>query len=674
MNKVYNFDSNSTEKYVPIEDACCDVNITKTIAANNYSALVFPFDITSKEQFESNFGTTKYSILQDFFLINGGASAYLGIYEKEDYPILAGTPIRIYVTKAVSTISFRDVHLHSELPQYTILNSGEKDGYEGDYLKRHWIIENYWYKHLMGEKAQGIKAATGNLNPASATANLQGFSWKADVIEKYVNEGAELRPYLKYYIANNNLYLKDNGSILNIFGVTQKTYIDETTPVRVYTDNTYTPYNFGNVIKVNKPEFVVYTKSENPKMFAEFEKQFTPEYSDGITTRELDNFITFEDSAVKEIIVNKFGTNGEITFKQAAQVTNEQLEGLFNGNTTITKFNEFVFFTGITKISISDDSNLSKTKSPFYGCANLQEITLPETVTDLGYRAFDQCKKVTKINLNNIVRFGFCSGQNLGATSKLVIKLPSYMEIYGSNTSIFSNVYGFELIEGSHLHINCLNGKSRRLLSCWATDGSSYSGGKPFSVTLEAETIDDHTFYYVKNITNIEFIGVKQIINGTQFTQCERLKKIIIPDTCESLQGEDMFIDSSSVEEIKLPVNSKCTTIPSKCFSNLKKYTDLYIPDNFTTIAYGAFGGGDVTKKLKRIYIGTGITSIGDRAFSSSHNLVEVVIKAITPPTLHQDAFKDCSDNFKIYVPKASVEAYKAASVWSGFADRIFGI
>ena len=35
--------------------------------------------------------------------------------------------------------------------------------------------------------------------------------------------------------------------------------------------------------------------------------------------------------------------------------------------------------------------------------------------------------------------------------------------------------------------------------------------------------------------------------------------------------------------------------------------------------------------------------------------------------------FKE-TNNFPIYVPNESVEAYKAAPGWSDYADRIFGI
>ena len=87
--------------------------------------------------------------------------------------------------------------------------------------------------------------------------------------------------------------------------------------------------------------------------------------------------IVFEDNAVKALCVENWGGNyieGEITEYEAAQVTT--LNSVFYNNTTITKFNELRYFTGLTSLyrSGSSDSTLGQ----FYGCTNLTEITMPK--------------------------------------------------------------------------------------------------------------------------------------------------------------------------------------------------------------------------------------------------------------------------------------------------------
>jgi len=46
-------------------------------------------------------------------------------------------------------------------------------------------------------------------------------------------------------------------------------------------------------------------------------------------------------------------------------------------------------------------------------------------------------------------------------------------------------------------------------------------------------------------------------------------------------------------------------------------------------------------------------------------------VEAVTPPSLHKDAFKGVSTLAAIYVPDASVAAYQAAVNWSVYAGVI---
>jgi len=81
--------------------------------------------------------------------------------------------------------------------------------------------------------------------------------------------------------------------------------------------------------------------------------------------------IIFEDAAVKAICAANWGGTiaGELTKNEAAAVTS--LDDKFRNNTTITKFNEFVYFTGINTLY-----------SAFSGCSNLEEITFPTAYLD----------------------------------------------------------------------------------------------------------------------------------------------------------------------------------------------------------------------------------------------------------------------------------------------------
>ncbi len=94
-----------------------------------------------------------------------------------------------------------------------------------------------------------------------------------------------------------------------------------------------------------------------------------------------DDIISFADANVKAICVQNWDTNGdgELSIIEAAAVTD--LGTVFEGNSSITSFNELQFFTGL--ISIGDCA--------FFGCNGLTSVTIPNTVTTIGDSAFQDC-------------------------------------------------------------------------------------------------------------------------------------------------------------------------------------------------------------------------------------------------------------------------------------------
>lgn len=98
---------------------------------------------------------------------------------------------------------------------------------------------------------------------------------------------------------------------------------------------------------------------------------------------------------------------------------------------------------------------------------------------------------------------------------------------------------------------------------------------------------------------------------------------------------------------------------------------DYTIPSDVTVIGYGAFYG---CTSLTSVTIPSGVTSIGGSAFYNCTGLTSVTVLATTPPNLNGANHFNNTNNCPIYVPAASVETYKAASVWSTYASRITAI
>ena len=99
--------------------------------------------------------------------------------------------------------------------------------------------------------------------------------------------------------------------------------------------------------------------------------------------------MSFSDATVRNLCISNWDANGDgkLTYNEAATVTS--LGEVFKGNTTIKKFAELYYFTGVK--DLNDDA--------FNGCVNLASLRLPKGLKTIGARALKDCKKLPQLNL-----------------------------------------------------------------------------------------------------------------------------------------------------------------------------------------------------------------------------------------------------------------------------------
>lgn len=154
--------------------------------------------------------------------------------------------------------------------------------------------------------------------------------------------------------------------------------------------------------------------------------------------------------------------------------------------------------------------------------------------------------------------------------------------------------------------------------------------------------------------------GVGAIGQGA-FSHSSGLTEAIIPDSVTAI-GSHAFESCDKLSG--LTIGSGVTTIGDFAFSGCSSLdNDLYLP-NIDKIKTGAFKG---CSKLKSVTIGSGCTRIEGNAFGDCTGLTSVIVEATTPPYCAPYAFNNIT--CQIYVPQASVDAYKAA--WSEYSGLI---
>ena len=170
-----------------------------------------------------------------------------------------------------------------------------------------------------------------------------------------------------------------------------------------------------------------------------------------------------------------------------------------------------------------------------------------------------------------------------------------------------------------------------------------------------------------RDITTLNIPDGTTKIGNNAFSYCQALTSITIPDTVTEID-DDAFLYCQALTEAT--IGNGVTSIGTTAFYYCNKLKSISIPDATTSIKGSAFSN---CFALTDVTIGNGITSIKGSAFSYCSKLTSVTIKATTPPTLDYEAFYRTSLNY-IYVPAESVDAYKTATIWSGYASRVYAI
>ena len=180
----------------------------------------------------------------------------------------------------------------------------------------------------------------------------------------------------------------------------------------------------------------------------------------------------------------------------------------------------------------------------FYACVNLTNITIPNSVTSIGFSAFRSCKRLANITISNSVTS--IRGETFFSCSSLTsIIIPD------SVTSI-----------GNAAFYDCDNLTSITI---------------PKSVT----SIGILAFESCNNLTSITIPNSVTSIGGGVFRSCKRLANITIPNSVTSIYLET-FCSCSSLTSIIIP--DSVTSIGNKAFYGCTNLTSITIPKSVTSI------------------------------------------------------------------------------------------
>jgi len=269
----------------------------------------------------------------------------------------------------------------------------------------------------------------------------------------------------------------------------------------------------------------------------------------------------------------------------------------------------------------------------FKGCT-AKKITIPDTVTTIGYNSFAQCENLTSITIpKRVTSIGEQAFYKCTALKSIDITSPVLTNI---GDMAFSECESLESIEIPY-GITSINRKT--FFGCHSLKSISI----PNSVTV----IRENAFGECSYLKKIDIPESVTTIESMAFYGCERLTDIKLPGSLVQISPY-AFKYCSRLEKIDVVESSPYfSTIDGVLFSKDKKKLVIYpygnyqesyaVPDGVTSINEGAF----YNCHLVSVTLPDSVTDIGDNAFLES-----TFLKYINFPkhlkTIGESAFSQC--------------------------------
>ncbi len=202
-------------------------------------------------------------------------------------------------------------------------------------------------------------------------------------------------------------------------------------------------------------------------------------------------------------------------------------------------------------------------------------------------------------------------------------------------------------------------------LDIYAFSGCSNltSAALPSSLT----SISDSVFHSCSSLTSITIPNSVTSIGTYGFCNCYNMTNITLPSSLASINN-GLLYGCSGLTSVAMP--SGVTSINQLAFAHCYALTNITIPSGVTSIGANGFRN---CSGLTSIEIPNSVTTIGGWAFAYCSSLQSITCLATIPPSLEDNAFNGTND-CPIYVPSGSVDAYKAATNWFQYKNRIQAI
>lgn len=292
----------------------------------------------------------------------------------------------------------------------------------------------------------------------------------------------------------------------------------------------------------------------------------------------------------------------------------------------------------VTKIVVENISTIGN--YAFAGLSDVMEITLPNTVYEIGDYAFKNCAGLKAIEIPDSLELGIISeGMSYGCTSLETIKLPDNIQkienlAFANCKSLSSFTVPKEVtIIKRGTFLNCESLSSITLGNeITAIESSAFAGCGLTEIQLPSgiTSIGEEAFAGNKFTEIIIPSGVSKLGAGA-FSGCELLQSISVEENNNNFSASNgVLYDKVGTTLLLCPggkegsyiLPRRTTKIAESAFKDCKKITELILPSGLTTIGGKAFSGMNLTN----IEIPAELERVSPDAFAYCSKLTEITV------------------------------------------------
>jgi len=374
-----------------------------------------------------------------------------------------------------------------------------------------------------------------------------------------------------------------------------------------------------------------------------------------MTVREINPYTAYKCANIKKAYIDINGSIGDNAFSSCTNLVSVDI----NAGNNIGEW-AFSFCTNLVSVDIKASNNIGE--RAFSDCPNLVSVDI-KAGNNIGKSAFSYCTHLVSVDIkaaNNIGESAFSSCRSL-KTLSLDNKIKSFGWYAFSGCS---NLKQFVIpdsvtILNYGLLWNCSSLKSIRIHKNIKEIDKAFNGCTNLSTLI----IEDRNTTLKLGSNNT---ASTRSISSPLFGDC-KLDSVYIGGkivyNTSSDYGYSPFYRNTSLRTVK--ISDVETTIYDNEFYGCTNLQNVSIGDNVKSIGKWAFSA---CSSLKNFTFGSGLQSIGQEAFSDCINITQISSEAVVPPTCGINALDDINKwNCKLFVPKASIDAYKQAPQWKEF-------